>query len=119
MAILRLLCFSAPSGVSVSVKQNQLFACFAFLSKSVTSGMFFFSLELSLVLLIGCNWLLPNAGNAAGGGTALFYFKTFSLKSLELVTFVASVMGDCRVVSDPPALGSDWIILHQSASVLN
>lgn len=44
MAILRLLCFSAPSGFLVSV-QNHLFACFAFLSKSATSGMFFFSLE--------------------------------------------------------------------------
>lgn len=47
---------------------------------------FVVSLELSLVLLIGCNWLLPStrnaAGRAGGGGAALLRCKMFFLTLL-------------------------------------
>jgi len=61
MAIWRLLCSSAPSGVSVSVLKLVCMPCLSFQVSDFRNGVFF-SLEFSLVLLIGCNWLLPDAG---------------------------------------------------------
>lgn len=59
----------------------------------------FFSLESSLVLLIGCNWLLPNAWQRMLYRTVLKVeaLPAFTF-SLELVTFVVRVISDCRGV---------------------